>query len=256
MPTPKEKSILLKSALQRGTVCVSVAAWYQRPDGIYYKPQGATDNHWVQLVKYENDCPVVFDSYDAYLKTLDPLYDFGIAKLYNLSPAQPKISLLSKILDLIGKILAIDALIIKQRQTPLVIPTPPPPPAPPPQPSRVSKIPIWAAAITIEEGWQPNISRSARNHNPGNLKASNYTMSLGAVGKDADNFCIFPTDNIGNLALHQFLTDAANNRLKPYHDKTLYDFTAIYANPPSSAYALSVARALNCDVNILIKELL
>lgn len=36
----KTKYQLLQDALKRGTVCVSVAAWYQNDNGLYYKPQG------------------------------------------------------------------------------------------------------------------------------------------------------------------------------------------------------------------------
>jgi hypothetical protein len=85
--TPEEKRAKLQEALTKGTVCVSVYAW-QNKKGLYVKPQGATDNHWVQLVSAKDNEPyVVFDSYDSYVNTLDPNYDFGYAKVYFVSPA-------------------------------------------------------------------------------------------------------------------------------------------------------------------------
>lgn len=81
--TPQEKREKLNDARKRGTVCVSVYAWMKDENGIFYKPAGTTDNHWV-------NSPVdtkVFDSYDTYVKDLDPLYDFAVAKVYFLTPA-------------------------------------------------------------------------------------------------------------------------------------------------------------------------
>lgn len=110
--TPESKRDLLKDALTKGTVCVSVRAWEH--NGKYYtKKVGAPDSHWVQLVEYDDDgCPIVFDSYaesdsTPYLKTLDPLYDFGIAKIYYLIPAEPKRSLLEKIIALCKEVLGL-----------------------------------------------------------------------------------------------------------------------------------------------------
>jgi hypothetical protein len=264
--TPQDKKDKLKLALQRGTVCVSVYAWdFDAVTQRYIKPQGAQDTHWVFLEQYdENDCPLVFDSYadnqgDPYEKTLDPLFDFGIAIVYYLVPAQPKFSLMAKLLDLIGQLLHMDELLIKNRpelQPPIVNPIniDPPPPAPIP-PADVSKISIWAYGIRVAEGWTPT-SRSFINHNPGNIKASDYTMSLGAVGKDNNNFCIFPDEPTGTKALCSFLTAAAKNELAPYHDKTIAEFTTIYAQPPSSVYLNTVLSYVKVAENTKISSLL
>lgn len=80
--TPQEKREKLIDARKRGAVCVSVRAWKQR-NGLYYKEVGEGDNHWTNS---PNDVKV-FDSYDNYLKDLEPLYDFGLAKVYFLTPA-------------------------------------------------------------------------------------------------------------------------------------------------------------------------
>ncbi len=129
------------------------------------------------------------------------------------------------------------------------------PPAPPIQPAHISKIPDWAEAIRQQEGWAVG-SRSYTNKNPGNLKASEYTMSLGAIRHDADMFCVFPDEATGTKALCTFLTDAANNQLKPYHNVTLRQFTLTYANPPNQNYVNGVATHLKVSPDIFIKELL
>ena len=108
------KKLKLKEALTKGPVCVSVYGWMLGNNGRYEKPPGAIDNHWTFLLKYdENDCPVIFDSYadgegDPFLKTLDPLYDFAIAKFYFLEPAQPKLSLIQAILNWIRDVVMPD----------------------------------------------------------------------------------------------------------------------------------------------------
>lgn len=134
-----------------------------------------------------------------------------------------------------------------------------PAPVSPPQPQHISRIIPWAKAIQQQEGWSAT-TLSFINNNPGNLKLTSYTQSLGATqgtrAKDGGYFCKFADYQTGFNALCTFLTDACNNQLALFHDKTLLQFTKIYANPPSNKYALSVAKALGVDVNILIKELL
>src|SRR3989304_4941944 len=89
--TPEQKKAKLKEALTKGTVSISVSAWYNNAN-FYYKPVGSQDNHWVWLEEYDvNDCPVIFDSYgdnqgDPFEKTLESLYDFGIAIVFYLVP--------------------------------------------------------------------------------------------------------------------------------------------------------------------------
>ena len=73
----------LKSALQRSPVGVAVSAWRQNDKGeyIYF----GSWNHWCVLVAYdEQDRPIIWDSYDAGLKTLVKDYDFGFPQLYLL----------------------------------------------------------------------------------------------------------------------------------------------------------------------------
>ena len=81
----KEK---LKSALQRSPVGVAVSAWQQNENGEYIK--FSDWNHWCVLVSYdEYDRPIVWDSYDEGLKTLERDYDFGFPQIYKISKKQP-----------------------------------------------------------------------------------------------------------------------------------------------------------------------
>ena len=133
-----------------------------------------------------------------------------------------------------------------------------PPPAPQvvsPIYSPPSQIPFWSEAIRVAEGWSPT-SRSFRNHNPGNMHFSSFTMSLGAIGKDDMNFCIFPDDEKGMFALREFLTAACLNQLRDYHDKNLEQFTNIYAGNPPPSYLQGICAALKVDKTIPIKQLL
>lgn len=59
----------LQDSLTKGTVAMSAAAWATDENGIYYKPQGWRDNHYVQLLQIKpNGNYLVFDSYDPSLK--------------------------------------------------------------------------------------------------------------------------------------------------------------------------------------------
>lgn len=115
--TPESKRKLLQEALKKGPVCVSVSAWYYENDKrYYYKPPGTLDNHWTVLAAAPPGKYVVFDSYDGYLKDLDPLYDFQVAKVYYLTSPSEKRSLIAKILTLIGQ-----ALGLIQKQLPALV---------------------------------------------------------------------------------------------------------------------------------------
>lgn len=84
--TPMSKRVSIKDALTKGTVCVSVSAWHKK-DGLYYKPEGASDNHWVWLMSANGAGPYkILDSYEPYVKELDPMFDFSMAKVYFYRP--------------------------------------------------------------------------------------------------------------------------------------------------------------------------
>lgn len=129
-----------------------------------------------------------------------------------------------------------------------------------------TRVKTFAKAVKQHEGWWKN-SRSFRNNNPGNIRFSAYTQSLGAIGKDKDRFCIFKDYDSGFNALCQFITDAANGELIPYRRKrerpssfTIADFFNVYSpskdnNNPQS-YSSYVALRLKVSSTYLIKDLI
>lgn len=58
-------AVSISKALQSSPLLVSVPAWYER-DGIYYRPNGMTDNHATTLIyEREGEYRQVFDSYES-----------------------------------------------------------------------------------------------------------------------------------------------------------------------------------------------
>lgn len=96
------KPDLLKKALERGPVCVSVFAWKQNADGLYYKDAGDIDQHWVLLLDYEEGKHwLILDQYSPYLKHVKWGTAFMTAKVYFLSRVDPNRNvLLTKLRDL------------------------------------------------------------------------------------------------------------------------------------------------------------
>lgn len=82
--TPQEKEERLQEALRRSPISVSVTAWKER-NGIYYKEDSDIDNHWTVLVAYEDDYPIIQDSYEPFIKKLEKNYSFGFAKRYTIT---------------------------------------------------------------------------------------------------------------------------------------------------------------------------
>jgi len=74
----------LKNALKRSPVGVAVSAWQQNAQGEYiYFGQW---NHWCVLVAFdEKDRPIIWDSYEEGLKTLEKDYNFGFPQIYMLN---------------------------------------------------------------------------------------------------------------------------------------------------------------------------
>jgi hypothetical protein len=113
----EDKHKALKEALTKGTVCVSVTAWiYDNDNNVYTKPIDGLDTHWCQLFEYDEEgYPIVFDSYDGFIKKLSKTYDFNIAKVYYLNKRENKINpILQAIINIIKKILDIDQEIINK----------------------------------------------------------------------------------------------------------------------------------------------
>ena len=74
----------LQEALRQSPIGISVYAWINR-NGVYYKPSGARDNHWVELYGYVKDKYwKIFDSYDNTRKKVEWNTNFSFAKKYQL----------------------------------------------------------------------------------------------------------------------------------------------------------------------------
>ena len=238
----------ITSALTCSPLLISVPAWSER-GGKYYRPEGAEDNHATTLF-YQSNFRRVFDSYadgkgDPAIKDLELSLIPSTIKVFQIKKKniEVQLNLIQRIIDKIRELIT---LLIKQKTMPKPIQD---------TPDHHPKLAIWAKEIERQEGGRPE-HRNMRNHNPGNLKYTSYTASLGAVDKDSGNFCIFPAYEQGFNALCQFLLDACNNQLKHYKDSTLDQFTKIYANPLSRNYVRGVARVLGVNIDIKIKDLL
>jgi hypothetical protein len=132
-----------------------------------------------------------------------------------------------------------------------------------------SKIPAWAAAIKKHEGFfapgqnpnYPNGTRSWKNNSPGNLRYTLYSIGLGALSKDAQNFAIFPSLPVGTAALERLLYDAATGKLAPTYlsTMTLRQCMRVYApaadhNDPD-AYAVFIANDMGISPETVIATL-
>lgn len=90
----KNKISRLKQGLKLSPLGVSVNAWEQEEDGLYFKEKGASDNHWVMLYGYkEGKYWDVFDHYDNTFKQLKWNYDFESAKRYYIEKKKKEIEL-------------------------------------------------------------------------------------------------------------------------------------------------------------------
>ncbi|MGA9769046.1 MAG: hypothetical protein WBV94_08400 [Blastocatellia bacterium] len=122
-----------------------------------------------------------------------------------------------------------------------------------------TKLSQFAKAIQTHEGYYKG-SRSYRNNNPANFRSTPYTKTLGAIDKDPQGFCIFPSYVVGFNALKTFLQDACSGRLKRYKGTmNLYEFFEVYApsfENDSRAYAEFVAKYIGIPTDTQIKSFL
>lgn len=115
----------------------------------------------------------------------------------------------------------------------------------------------FCMAIQKMEGWYVG-SRSYRNNNPGNLK---YVGQPSAVGKDSNNFCIFPDYSTGFDALKRMVKNACMGKSDVYFPTdSIYNFFSKYApasdkNNPK-LYAEAVAKAVELPPTTLLKDLI
>ena len=99
------KYLLLKKALTKSPVPISVYAWYQNGD-VYIKPEGARDNHLVEAVYLDEQNRVhVRDTYEPFDKILAPNFDFDFAMSWSAQKktSKPKLTWLQLICRFFGK---------------------------------------------------------------------------------------------------------------------------------------------------------
>jgi hypothetical protein len=254
--TPAE----IKRHLTFSPLPAAVCAWHKDANGLYYMPQGTRQNHYVVIVDYvDREYWWVYDSYDLekdgeFFKKVRWDHPFILVKKFTLRRHVVREAWWQVFLKQLQALFA----------PPAPEPTPAPAPTPAPQP-RPSRIRAWAKAIERQESSKPPkpTDVNVRLKNPGNLKYTPYTASLGGKlskvpGLDGGTFCEFDTYEDGFNALCQFLTDAANNRLIPYKNRrTLLAFTTLYANIPAThAYVHNIAKEFGVSELIDISELL
>ena len=238
--SPSEKRLLLQEALTKGTVCVSVYAWLKNEKGLYYKPQGVQDTHWCQLGSANSLLPYkIADSYaeadnTPFIKELDPLFDFSIAKVYYLSSAQPKLNIFQEIINLLAKVVGLQAVFVAEIVKKNEMENKPI--------EKKSRIIDWANAIEEFE------NSPKEWNNPGSIRSLK------------GNYLKFKTYQEGFDYLCDYLTRASTGKHKAYNpEMTLLRFFEIYApasdkNNPKN-YAKFVADSLGVDIAIKIKEL-
>lgn len=94
-------------------------------------------------------------------------------------------------------------------------------------------------------------TRAWRNNNPGNIRMSEFSRKMGAIGA-AGGFAVFPDEQTGIAAVKQLLTT------KNYANKTIAGAISRYA-PPSenntAAYQRSIEKLTGLNINRKMSEL-
>lgn len=253
--TSKENKVdILKAELLKGTVCVSVTAWYKNDQGLYYSPPELQNEHWT-MVYDVLDTINVFDSYkDAMtgtnLKKLTLDHDIQYAKRYSLTRklTTEQIGIWQKILNALKEMLGLmskEVAMLPKESIPVIEKKP-----------IITEIPAmrdllteFCTAISTFEGGEGDLNH--KNNNPGNIK--------GVDGK----FLKFHTWEDGFLYLKEYITNVATNKHKAYpKDCTVLQFFQIYAptldkNNPAE-YALFVVKKIGTPLflGFKIKDLL
>jgi hypothetical protein len=251
---------LLKTGLKKSPVAVSVSAWASDANNLYI--QNFPNNHWCVCVAIEDECPIVFDSYDQSIKKLHPDHMIQVAKIIQvkkkdeLTPEQVTgfKAILKAIAEWLGLIQKqIDAL-PKNVDKPIS-----------PEPQQVYNEVKEAIKPTMIEKWAKAIARmegDISGVNPGNLKFSPLIEKLGGKkgrkGSDGGYFALFESYDAGFKALCDFLTLACKDQLKSYHTaRTFQKFTKIYAGNPPQNYINQIAKEigvlLDTDISTFLK---
>src|SRR3990167_9168360 len=169
----------LKNALCFSPLGVAVKAWSEK-DGLYYFPESSEFNHWACLADFEEGKSwTILDSYYPYIKKVGWNEKFGYVLRYWLGPGEKEqVTILQKILNILGQILNIQSLLIKVQKSVPELPIPASPTPPPPiifAPK--SKIEACAVSISEAEGYgTPKAVTITKNFNPGAIKSFDGTF--------------------------------------------------------------------------------
>lgn len=231
---------LMKAALKRSPLGISVAAWYTNngSDDVYVKPIGTTENHWVTCYGWDDVKRAwkIFDSYDNTHKLYSFDADISMAKMYWDIRTVETYTNYNFFWNFFYQIL-------KNFMTPQTTPA-------------NLKVVAFCSAIKDHEGYFPG-SRSFVNNNPGNLKFCGQAL---ATGQDDKGFAKFATFQDGWKTLINMITNAASGKSKVYSpNDTISDFFLKYApafENNSDAYAKAVATAIGAPVSMPIKNLI
>ena len=249
------KQALLKAAMTRGPVCVSMYAWNDPINSIYHKEPGQQDEHWIFLADYvDGQYWIAHDQYEPFIKKIAWDTDFETAEVYflqtNASGIAPNdrtifSALLRAAFEALQRLKFILAQHPPQPRETAVEPTPQPVPPPvtvpesepQPKPAPISKVRLVALAQQEFEGWFPG-STSYTHNNPGNCK--------GVDGK----FLTFKTYNAGLEYLEDYITRVAKgvHPAYPHGGKTTIEqYTHTYTSDPEPSptnYAACIVRHL------------
>lgn len=237
----KDKVRILKEALLRGTVCISVTAWFQDDKGLYYSPQGIANSHWTMCYNIDDTGIYVFDSYPdamtgSYLKKLSLDHNISYAKRYSLVP---QLATIGEELTWLEKLVKILSDLLKGNESKL-----PPIKEVYPNPLMPPKLEKFCEAIKLHEGFWKG-TRSERNNNPGNTKYSpvGYLPQYGIVRVDEQGFAVFSSYKIGM----EYLQNLVLKKSKSHPNWDFFDFFKNYApasdNNDPKRYAEVVAFA-------------
>jgi hypothetical protein len=281
-PDTKDRISMLKWALERGTVCIAVTAWYEDENGIYIDG-GQRNTHWVQLKNIEEKDGkfylIVNDTYDLVLngvstastKRLHPEHRIFMAKRYAIYPKvkvtenpeeieKKRNAFIEAIRQILIKIGWIQAEINKIKEeraintpaiAPIIATTPFPEPVVP-----KSLIKQFCVAIRDYEGKPGDLNY--QNNNPGNCVYSKvgYDPKYGNV-KKRGRFAVFPTMELGML----YLENLVKQKAKENPSWSIYDYFAKLHAPTSDnndpvKYSKYVAFRIGVPVTTKLKDLL
>lgn len=246
----------IREELKRGAVCMSVALM---PDenGLWHKPTGWSDGHWVWVLKVNDDgTAIIKDTYEPFKKTVRADFIPQVAYRGNINEVQVDWlitslkALLKKLQDYIASL----------KPAPIIEnPTP-----------KDVLINAFAKAIEKHEDYvlpggryrsgeiAPQGSVSFRCRNPGNARfyIGGYLAKYGEVrestlGKNVEKgirgFAVFSSYEVGFMYLKNLILEKA----RKLPSDNLFDFFKVYApkedNNDPIKYAEAVAKAMNVN---------